>query len=127
MIALDAWRPVSTAYGVCSNTESVSRREGAVSAVGIESSASEVIGKPGWVSVIYSRFRTRSEVRGFRGGRRVLWWRWGSGADRDLALNLAVRSQHDGIDWDRLVGPMARSQYDGIDWDRARGQGARVP
>ena len=57
----------------------------------------------------------------------MLWWRWGSGADRDLALNLAVRSQHDGIDWDRLVGPMARSHYDGIDWDWAREQGERVP
>ena len=110
MITLDAWRPVSTPYSACSNTESVNRREVVVSAVGIESPASGVIGKRDWASVVHSCFRTRSGARGLRSGRRVLWWRRGGGADEDLALDLAARGQHDGIDWD---------------W--AREQGERVP
>ena len=127
MIPLDAWRPVPTAYGAYSNTESANRREVAASAVGIDSPASGVIGKRDRVSVVHSWFRTRSESRGPRRGRWVLWWRRGGAADGDLVLNLAACSQQDGIDWDRLVGPIARSQHDGIDWDRARDQGARVP
>ncbi|HEX4253574.1 MAG TPA: hypothetical protein VH089_00730 [Streptosporangiaceae bacterium] len=66
-----------------------------------------------------------------------------------------MRSQHDGIDWDRFAapaplsqptapgplaapndpaaprryarGPAGRGKYDGIDWDCARDQGERVP
>ena len=126
MITLAALRPLSTAYGAYSNTESANRREVAVSAAGIESPASGVIGKRDWVSVVQSWFRTQPEARGHR-GRWVLWWHRDIGADGDLVLNLAVRSQHDGIDWDRLVGPIARNPDDGIDCDWAREQGERVP
>ena len=131
---MNSWRPVSTAYGACSNTESANRREGAVSAIGNDSPAGAVIGKHRWISVIHSWFwarsEARSEARWLRGGRRWARWAWrylDSGIDGDLALLLAVRSQHDGIDWDRFVGPDVRSQYDGIDWDCARDQGERVP
>lgn len=139
---MDTWRPVSTAYGACSNTESANRREGAVSAIGNDSSAGTVIGKHRWISVIHSWFCIRSEARWRRGGSRF-WvkpeagrrrggrrWAWrylDSGIDGDLALLLAVRSQHDGIDWDRFADPATRGQYDGIDWDCARDQGERVP
>ena len=124
---MDAWRSQATAYGACSNTESVNRREDAVSAIGIDSSAGAVIGKHHWISVIHSWFWIRSEVRWLRSGRRWPWQRRDDGIDGDLALLLAVRSQHDGIDWDRLVCPAARSQYEGIDWDCARKQGESVP
>jgi hypothetical protein len=160
---MDAWRPVPTAYGACSNTESANRLEGAVSAIGINSSAGTVIGKHRRVSVIHSRLWVRSEARWLRGVRQRPW-RHGagghgasghgaSGIAGDLALLLAARSQHDGIDWDRLVCPAAHGlarpaahgqlarpaaygqlgcpaahfRYDGIDWDCARDQGERVP
>jgi hypothetical protein len=137
---MDAWRPVPTAYGACSNTESANRLEGAVSAIGINSSAGTVIGKHRRVSVIHSRLWVRSEARWLRGVRQRPW-RHGasghgghgagghgvSGIAGDLALLLAARSQHDGIDWDRLGCPAAHGQYDGIDWDCARDQGERVP
>jgi hypothetical protein len=147
---MDAWRPVPTAYGACSNTESANRLEGAVPAIGIDSSAGTVIGKHRRVSVIHSRLWVRSEARWLRGVRQRPW-RHGagghgvSGIAGDLALLLAARSQHDGIDWDRLgcpaahgqlarpaaygqLGcPAAHGQYDGIDWDCARDQGERVP
>ena len=154
---MDTWRPVPTAYGACSNTESANRREGAVSAIGNDSSAGTVIGKHRWISVIHSWFWGRAEARWRRGGLRfwgrseARWrrdgsrfcveseagrrhggrrWAWrylDSGIDGDLALLLAVRSQHDGIDWDRFADPAVRGQYDGIDWDCARDQGERVP
>jgi hypothetical protein len=127
MISMDTWRPVPNAYGACSNTESANRREGAVSAIGIESSAGGVIGKHRWISVIHSWFWTRAEARRRHGGDRWSWWHLDSGIDGDLALLLAVRSQHDGVDWDRLVCPAPRGQHDGIDWDRARDQGQSVP
>ena len=124
---MNSWRPVSTAYGACSNTESANRLEGAVSAIGIDSSAGAVIGKRRWISVVHSWVWARLESRRRRGGRRWAWRYLDSGINGDLALLLAVRSQHDGIDWDRFVGPDVRSQYDGIDWDCARDQGERVP
>lgn len=124
---MDTWRPVSTAYGACSNTESANRWEGAVSAIGNDSSAGTVTGKPRWISVIHSWFWVTREARRRRGGCRWAWRCLDSGIDGDLALLLAVRSQHDGIDWDRFAGPAPRSRYDGIDWDCARDQGERVP
>jgi hypothetical protein len=127
LMTMDTWRPVSGAYGACSNTESASRREGAVSAIGSDSPAGTVIGKHRWISVIHSWLRVRSEARWRRGGPPWAWQYLDSGIDGDLALLLAVRSQHDGIDWDRFADPAARGQHDGIDWDCARDQGERVP
>ncbi len=141
---MDTWRPVSTAYGACSNTERSNHWDGAVSAIGNESSAGAFIGKHRWISVIRSWFWAGSGARRRRGGRRWAWRYLDGGIDGDLALLLAVRSQHDGIDWDRLADPVgpaseltghsagpsdpaARGQYDGIDWDCARDPGERVP
>ena len=147
---MDTWRPVSTAYGACSNTESANRPKGVVSAVGSDSSAGTVIGKRRWVSVIKSWFWARPEARWRRAARQWAWRYLDTGIDGDLALLLAVRSQHDGIDWDRFVDPAgssrpieprypadprhpaeprplaSRSRYDGVDWDCARDQGERV-
>lgn len=124
---MDAWRPLPTAYGACSNTESANELEDAVSAIGINSSADAVIGKHGCISAIYSWFWIRSEARRLRGGRRRPWRRREHGLDGDLALFLAARSQHDGLDWGRLVCPAGRGQYDGIDWDFARGREESAP
>jgi hypothetical protein len=127
MISMDAWRPVPTAYGACSNTESASELEDAVSAIGINSPAGAVIGKQRWISAIRCWFWVRSEARWLRGGRRWPWRRRDDGPDGDLALLLAARSQHDGIDWGRLVCPAARGRYEGIDWDCARDRGESAP
>ena len=124
---MDTWRPAPNAYGACSNTESANRREGVVSAIGIESSAGAVIGKHRWISVIHSWLWTRAEARRRRGGCQWAWRCLDGGIDGDLALLLAVRSQHDGIDWDRFADPAPSGQYDGIDWDCARDQGQSVP
>jgi hypothetical protein len=138
-MTMDTWCPESTAYGACSNTESSNRRDGVVSAIGNDSSAGAFIGKHRWISVIRSWFWAGSGTRRRRGGRGWAWRYLDGGIDGDLALLLAVRSQHDGIDWDRfaapagpsrsaaLNNPAARGQYDGIDWDCARDQGERVP
>ena len=147
---MDTWRPVSNAYGACSNTESANRPKGAVSAVGSDSSAGTVIGKRRWVSVIKSWFWAGPEARWRQATRQWAWRYLDTGIDGDLALLLAVRSQHDGIDWDRFAAPPVssqpigpgypadprhpaepgpptpRSRYDGVDWDCARDQGERV-
>ena len=124
---MDSMCPVPTAYGACPNTESANQLAGAVSAIGSDSSAGAVIGRRRWISVVHSWFRVRLESRWRRDGRRWAWRYLDGGIDEDLALLLAVRSQHDGIDWDRFAGPGAQGQYDGIDWDCARDQGERVP
>jgi hypothetical protein len=110
---MDTWRPVSTAYGACSNTESASRPNGAVSAVGSDSSAGTVIGKRRWISVIKSWFWAGPEARWRRASRQWAWRYLDCGIDGDLALLLAVRSQHDGIDWDRFAGPAGPGQPTG--------------
>ncbi len=111
---MDTWRPVSTAYGACSNTESSNQWAGAVSATGNESSAGAFIGKHRWISVIRSWFWAGSGARRRRGVRRWAWPYLDGGIDGDLALLLAVRSQHDGIDWDRLADPPGLSQSAGL-------------
>src|ERR1700759_4418782 len=107
---MDTWRPVSTAYGACSNTESSNRRDGAVSAIGNDSSAGAFIGKHRWISVIRSWLWAGAGPRRRRGGRGWAGRYLGGGIDGDLALPLAVRSQHDGIDWARLAASAGPSQ-----------------